>query len=109
MKSKRIFLNSQEVLDTVWGIRWGHFLGSPTCSELEVVNTREYAETMELFQNPTRIVFWPGTTLMMGDTVVGSWNANEIQIKSKVIYMCIGDEVSIEKDTSQLYCEFNFT
>ncbi len=81
------------MLDTVWGIRWGSFLGSPTCSELEMINTREYADEMGLFETPTRILFWPKTTLIMGDRVVGTWNATEIQIKSRVVHLCIGDEV----------------
>ncbi|XP_035710830.1 lysosomal-trafficking regulator isoform X2 [Folsomia candida] len=83
-----------EVLDTVSGIKWGYFLGSPTCSELEMVNTREYSDEMCLFETQTRILFWPKGTLIMGDTVVGAWSSHEIQIKSKVIHLCIGDEIT---------------
>lgn len=79
------------------GIKWGYFLGSPTCSELEMVNTREYSDEMCLFETQTRILFWPKGTLIMGDTVVGAWSSHEIQIKSKVIHLCIGDEVGHDK------------
>jgi len=83
----------QEAVDTVWGIRWGQYLGSPASPDLDVFNTREYREPVSLFETSSRIVFWPKNTLILGDAVVGSWDATGIRIKSNVVHLCIGDEV----------------
>jgi len=85
----------QEVIDTVWGIRWGRFLGSPASPDLDVINTREYQEPMALFETSSRIVFWPTNTIILGDSVVGNWDSTGVRIKSNLIYFCIGDEVSL--------------
>ena len=84
----------QEVLDTVWGIRWGNFVGSPACHDLEVIHTREYPDYMSLFETNSRVVFWPENTLILGDNVVGDWDSNKIRIKTKVVFNSIGDDVS---------------
>ena len=84
----------QEAIDTVWGIRWGHYLGSPASPDLDVINTREYREPVSLFETNSRIVFWPKNTLILGDSVVGTWDATGIRVKANTIYLCIGAEVN---------------
>ncbi|ODN06306.1 Lysosomal-trafficking regulator [Orchesella cincta] len=83
------------VTDTVSGIRWGRFIGSPLCTELEVNNTRTYEDSMSLFETQTRIVFWPENTIIIGDKIVGKWDASGIRIKSNIVYLCIGDEITV--------------
>lgn len=63
------------------------------CSEVEVVDTRDYNENMSLFETQTRIVFWPENTVIIGDKIMGKWDASGIRLKSSIVYLCIGDEV----------------
>jgi len=84
----------QQVIDTVYGVQWGQFLGSPASPDIDVLSTRDYRESVELFESATRIVFWPEQTLILGDSVVGSWDSSGIRIKSNIIYLCVADEVN---------------
>ena len=91
---QRLEYCEREVIDTVWGIQWGKFLGSPASPELDVTSTRDYRDPVELFESASRVVFWPERTLILGDSVVGSWDSSGIRIKSIIVYLCVGDEVN---------------
>lgn len=86
----------KRVIDSILGVQWGTFLGSPSSPDLDVISTRDYQDPVELFETTSRIVFWPERTLILGDSVVGSWDSSGVRIRSIIVYLCVGDEVQYQ-------------